>query len=162
MTTSSSLLRKSWYWPLLRERLWAEWTADLIQNGTFCVVSHTSHHFLQSLWGEKSKTCRNWIVSAFGLKFGFTKAFPLNSSEICFDWEQGLTPLDSKFLRIIFLQHNLQDKLWQNAGLCPGFEFLKFFLWSDWKYLSLAGWKVVKSPWQASKTGYSWPPWKVM
>lgn len=136
---------------------WSDSEWDLL-----CCVSHFSSFSTKPLGEKKSKTCRNWIVSAFGLKFGFTKAFPLNSSEICFDWEQGLTPLDSKFLRIMFLQHNLQDELWQNAGLCPGFEFLKFFLRSDWKYLSLAGWKVVKSPWQASKTGYSWSPQKVM
>jgi len=52
MTTSWSFLKKGWYWPLPRERHWAEWTAALVRNGNFYVVSHTSHHFLQRLWGR--------------------------------------------------------------------------------------------------------------
>lgn len=110
-------------------------------------------------FGGQTQMCRNLIVSAFGLKFELTKAFPLNSSEICFHWDQGVT---CHFLRIMFLQYNLQAELWQNAVLCSGFQFLKFLLWSDWKYICLGGGKAVKSPWQTSKAGYSWPPQKVM
>lgn len=147
---SWSFLRKNWYWPLLRERIWAECTDALIQNGNFFVVSDFSSFSTETLWAEKKKIAKPVgtslslrLASSLDLQRSFRsipQKFFLTGNRV---WHHFML----KFLRIMVLQHNLQAELQQNAVLRPGFEFLKFFLWSDWKNPSLAGWKAVKSPW---------------
>lgn len=126
----------------------------LIQNGNLYVLSHTSHHFLQRLWGKKKvKPVGTGLSLLLASGLGLQKAFHWISQKFVLTGNRVWHHLMLKFLRIMLLQHNLQAELWQNTVLCPDFEFLKFFLRSDWKCRSLSGWKAVKSPWQASKTG---------
>lgn len=146
------------------------WGKDSGQNGLcsdsewelICSVSHFSSFSTKALGGKKVKPVGTELSLLLASGLGLQKAFHLISQKFVLPGNRVWHHLMLKFLRIMLLQHNFQAELWQNTVLCPDFEFLKFFLRPDWKCRSLSGWKAVKSPWQASKTGYSWPSQKVM